>query len=161
MFETPEFWVAVGFLILVALIVKPATKAATAALDARTERIRTALDDATKLREEAQHLLADYQRKQRDAAKEIDELVASAQAEAKNLAAEAAAKMEDSLGRREQLARDKIAQAEAEALQQVRDTAIDLAIAATQRLMADRLDQQAATRLVDDAIAEIPARLGH
>ncbi len=161
MLETPAFWVAVAFLILVGLIAKPAGKAVLKALDTRTERIRATLDDATKLREEAQHLLADYQRKQRDAAKEIDDLVASAQAEAKNLADEATAKMEEALRRREQLARDKIAQAEAEALQQVRDTAIDLAIAATRRLMAERLDEQAAARLVDDAIAEIPARLRH
>lgn len=161
MLESPTFWVAVSFLILVGLIAKPAGKAIIKALDDRTERIRATLDDATKLREEAQHLLADYQRKQRDAAKEIDDLIASAQAEAKNLAAEAAVKMEEALRRREQLARDKIAQAEAEALQQVRDTAIDLAIAATRRLMAERLDEQAAARLVDDAIAEIPARLRH
>ncbi len=161
MLESPTFWVAVSFLILVGLIAKPAGKAIIKALDDRTERIRATLDDATKLREEAQHLLADYQRKQRDAAKEIDDLIASAQAEAKNLAAEAAVKMEETLRRREQLARDKIAQAEAEALQQVRDTAIDLAIAATRRLMTERLDEQAAARLVDDAIAEIPARLRH
>ncbi len=161
MLESPTFWVAVSFLILVGLIAKPAGKAIIKALDDRTERVRATLDDATKLREEAQHLLADYQRKQRDAAKEIDDLIASAQAEAKNLAAEAAVKMEETLRRREQLARDKIAQAEAEALQQVRDTAIDLAIAATRRLMTERLDEQAAARLVDDAIAEIPARLRH
>lgn len=161
MLESPTFWVAVSFLILVGLIAKPAGKAIIKALDDRTERIRATLDDATKLREEAQHLLADYQRKQRDAAKEIDDLIASAQAESRNLAAEATAKMEEALRRREQLARDKIAQAEAEALQQVRDTAIDLAIAATRRLMAERLDEQAAARLVDDAIAEIPARLRH
>ena len=159
MFQSPEFWVAVGFLILVALIVKPAAKAITAALDARTERIRASLDDATQLREEAQRLLTDYQRKQRDAAREIDELVASAEAEAKNLAKEAAARLEESLARREQLARDKIAQAEAEALQQVRNTAIDLAIAATQRLMAERIDQQAAARLIDESIAELPSRI--
>jgi len=159
MFHSPEFWVAVGFLILVALIVKPAAKAITTALDARTERIRASLDEAAKLREEAQHLLADYQRKQRDAAREIDELVAGAEAEARNLATEAASRLEESLARREQLARDKIAQAEAEALQQVRDTAIDLAIAATRRLMAERIDQQAAARLIDDSIAELPARI--
>jgi len=159
MFHSPEFWVAVGFLILIALIVKPAARAITKALDARAERIRNALEDAARLREEAHHLLADYQRKQRDAAREIDELIASAEAEAKNLSAEAAARLEDSLRRREQLARDKIAQAEAEALQQVRDTAIDLAIAATRRLMAERIDARAAARLIDDSIAELPARI--
>jgi len=161
MLHSPEFWVAVGFLILVALIVKPAAKAITAALDGRIERIRGTIDDAANLREEAQHLLADYQRKQRDAAKEIDALIAGAEAEAKNLAAEAAARVEDALRRREQLAQEKIAQAEAEALHQVRDTAIDLAIAATRRLLAERLDAQAAARIADAAIAELPARLRH
>lgn len=159
MFHSPEFWVAVGFLILIALIVKPATRAIISGLDARIERIRSSIDDAAKLREEAQHLLADYQRKQRDAAKEIDELIAGAEAEAKTLATETAAKTEAALRRREELAKEKIAQAEAEALQQVRDTAIDLAIAATQRLLAERLDEAATARLTEDAIAELPARL--
>ncbi|MEC8621958.1 MAG: F0F1 ATP synthase subunit B, partial [Pseudomonadota bacterium] len=68
--NTPEFWVAVGFLILLAVLLKPAKKIIIESLDSRAEKIRSSLDEAEKLREEAQHVLADYQRKQREAAKE-------------------------------------------------------------------------------------------
>ena len=88
--QTPEFWVAVGFLVLMALIAKPAWKAMSAGLDARAEKIKAGLDEAASLREEVQSLLADYQRRQRDATREVDEMLANAQAEAERTAQEAA-----------------------------------------------------------------------
>ena len=159
MFATPEFWVAVAFIMVVAGIARPLTRAITGGLDARSERIRHALDEATRLREEAQHLLAEYQRKQRDAARECEEIVAHAEAEAKRFAEEAAARLEASLARREQRAIDKIAQTEAEAVQEVRFATVDIAIAATRKLLAQRTDAAAAARLLDAAIAELPAKL--
>jgi F-type H+-transporting ATPase subunit b len=157
--HTPEFWVAVGFLVLVGFLARPATRMITASLDARAERIREALNEATRLREEAQHLLVDYQRKQRDAQKEVDAITAAARAEAERMAHDAAEKLEDSLRRREQLAKDKIAQAEAEALQSVREFAIDVAVAATRGVLAEKLDSGRQTALIDQAIAELPDRL--
>ncbi len=157
--QTPEFWVAVGFIILIAAIAKPALRAMTTSLDARAARIRTSLDDAARLREEAQHLLAEYQRKQRDAAKEIDELLASARAEAERSAQNAADALDASLKRREQLALDKIAQAEADAMQTVRNAAVDVAIAATRRMLSDRMDAAASAALIDRTIAELPQKL--
>lgn len=159
MLQTPEFWVAVGFIVLVAAIVKPAYRVMIGGLDARAERIRKSLDEAAGLREEAQHLLAEYQRKQRDAAKEIDDMLAHARAEAERSSKTAAEALEASLRRREQLAMDKIAQAEADAIQAVRNTAVDIAIAATRRLLADRLDGVAAAALIDRSIAELPQKL--
>ena len=156
---TPEFWVAIGFVILIAAIAKPAFRTVASGLDARAERIRTSLDEAAQLREEAQHLLADYQRKQRDASKEIDELLASARAEAERSSENAKAALEDSLKRREQLAMDKIAQAEADAFQAVRNTAVDVAIAATRALLASKLDSATNAGLIDNAIAELPQKL--
>ena len=140
MLATPEFWVAVAFVILVAAIARPLYRAVVGGLDARTERIRHTLDEATRLREEAQHLLAEYQRKQRDAARECEEIVAHTEAEAKRFTEEAAARLEATLARREQLAIDKIAQTEAEAVQEVRVATVDIAIAATRRLLAQRTD---------------------
>ncbi|NKB22267.1 MAG: F0F1 ATP synthase subunit B [Alphaproteobacteria bacterium] len=157
--QTPEFWVAVGFLLLMALIAKPAWKAITASLDSRADKIKTSLDDAASLREEVQSLLADYQRRQRDATREVDEMLANAQAEAERTATEAAETLADSLKRREQLAIDKIAQAEADAMQAVRNTAIDVAVTATQRILTEQLDDAAAAQLVDSAIAELPNKL--
>ncbi len=110
MLGTPEFWVAVAFLILMAVIAKPLCRMITGGLDSRTDKIRNSLDEAKELREEAQRLLAEYQRKQRDAAKECDDIIAHAEAETRRFAEEAAAKLEASLKRREQLAIDKIAQ---------------------------------------------------
>jgi F-type H+-transporting ATPase subunit b len=157
--QTPEFWVAVGFLVLMALIAKPAWKAVSTGLDARAEKIKASLDEAASLREEVQSLLADYQRRQRDATREVDEMLANAQAEAERTAQEAAEALVVSLKRREQLALDKIAQAEADAMLAVRNTAIDVAVSATQRILTEQLDDAAATQLIDHAIAEIPGKL--
>ena len=157
--HTPEFWVAIGFILLVLAIAKKSWAAIKAGLDSRAERIRASLDDATKLREEAQHLLAEYQRKQRDAAKEIDGLLAAARAEAERSSVNAAGALEDLVKRREQLAIDKIAQAEADAIQAVRNTTVDVAIAAARKLLNDKLTTATASGLVDKAIAELPQKL--
>jgi F-type H+-transporting ATPase subunit b len=157
--ETPEFWVAVGFIVLVLLISGKGWAAIKTGLDDRAERIRNSLEEATRLREEAQHLLAEYQRKQRDAAKEIDDLLAAARAEAERSTVNAQAALEASVKRREQLAIDKIAQAEADAIQAVRNTAVDVAIAATRKLLTGKMNQAAAAGLVDKAIAELPQKL--
>lgn len=159
MLQSPEFWVAVAFVILIGVIAKPVWKTITSSLDSRADRIRESLDDAMKLREEAQHLLAEYQRKQRDAAKECEEIIVSAEAQAARLATEAGEKLEQALARREQLAIDKIAQAEAEALEQVRDTTVNIAIAATRSILEQRIDAQTGKILVDRTIAELATKL--
>ena len=157
--HSPEFWVAVGFVILVVAIAKPVGRAFGSMLDARSGRIKETLDEATRLREEAQHLLAEHQRKQRDAVRETEEMLARAKEEAERLAAEAVDNLEVALKRREEMAHDKIARAEAEALQQVRETAVDVAVAATRQLNADKLDQGRRDALVDEAISELPDKL--
>ena len=157
--NSPEFWVAIGFVILIGGLYKPAGKAIGSALDARAEKIKTSLDEAAQLREEAQHLLAEYQRKQRDAVKELEEMLARARDEAKHLADEAAQNLEATLARREEMARDKIAQAEAEAIREVRDVAIEVALAAAQKLITDGLDEALANQLLDTAIAELPGKV--
>jgi len=157
--SSPDFWVAVGFAILLAFVAKPVGRAFGAGLDARSERIRQTLDEAAGLREAAQHLLAEHQRKQRDVLRETEEMLAKATAEAERLAAEAAANLEILLGRREEMAREKIARAEAEALQQVREIAVDVAVSATRKLIAETLDEGSRGALVDAAIAELPDKL--
>lgn len=157
--QTPDFWVAVGFTILILAIAKKVWSALKTGLDARTDRIRSSLDEAARLREEAQHLLAEYQRKQRDAAKEIDELLAAARAEAERSSANAKKSLENLVARREQLAIEKIAQSEADALQAVRNTAVDVAVAATRQILRTKLDAAATSGLIDNAIAELPQKL--
>jgi F-type H+-transporting ATPase subunit b len=159
MFSTPEFWVAIAFIILVVGLARPFGRAVAAGLDSRSDKIRHALDAAAGLREEAQRLLVEYQRRQRDAAKECAGIVAQAETEAARFAEQATARLTASLQRREQLAIDKIAQAETDATQQVRDATVDIAVAATRKLLAGRLDAAAGGRLIDQAIEELPGKL--
>jgi F-type H+-transporting ATPase subunit b len=159
MFDDPEFWVAVAFVILVAIAVRPMVRAVTAMVDDRVQRVRNTLDEAARLRDEAQRLLADYQRRQSEAAGEVDAMVAHARTEAERLTKEGGERLAALLKRREQLALDRIAQAEAEAMQQVRNVSVDIAIAAARRLIAERIDEAGRVRLVERAIAELPAKL--
>ena len=149
------FWEGLAFVIFIAVAAKMGGKRITAALDARSDAIRDELDQARRLREEAQSLLAEYQRKRRDAEKEADEIVEHAKEEAVTLRAQAEHKLEENLARRTRLAEEKIGRAEAQAIQDVRNTAIDVAVAAAQKLIAENLDDGRAQALIDDAIGEV------
>ena len=155
----PEFWVAVAFVIVVAGMVWKGTPAITRMLDDRADKIRGELNEAQRLREEAQRMLGEYQRKQRDALKEAEHIIAAATAEAERSAAEAARELEAALKRRQALALEKIALEEAKATQEVRNTAVDVAIAAVRQMLAQALDQPRKAKLIDDAIAELPQLL--
>lgn len=159
MFAQPEFWVAVGFVAVVAVLWRPAAKQVAAGLDARATRIKSSLDEARALAEEAQKILAEHQRKQREAAKECERIVEHAREEAERLTREAHDRLEAGLRRRVQLAREKIALAETEAAREVRNVAVEVAIAATRALIARRLDRAAADWLIESSIVELPARL--
>ena len=159
MFSEPEFWVAVAFVIFVAALWKKGKAMLTGALDERAETIRREIEAATKLRAEAEATLADYKRKHAEALKEAEEILAHAKAEAKRLQIEAGEQAELRLKRREAQAHEKIAQAEAQALKDVRDLAVDLAITATQSVLTEKIVGAPADQLVDKAIAELPKRL--
>lgn len=159
MIGKPEFWVAISFVIFMALLWKKIVAAFTGMLDARTEKIRQELDEAQRLREEAQALLSSYQRRQRDAQKEAEEIVAHAREEAERLARQAAADLEASLKRREAQAVDRIAQMEASAMQEVRTLTVDLAIAASRKLLSENLPQSQQDALVAQAVSELPKHL--
>ena len=123
------------------------------------KKIEESLNEAASLREEVQHLLADYQRKQRDAAREVDQMLADATNEAERLCQVEAEKLMQSLQRREELAEDKISQAEADAIQEVRNKAVETSILATQRILEKQLDQKTAATLLDQSIKELPTKL--
>lgn len=157
--QEPETWLAVGFLIFVGMLARPVWKKATAALDARAAQIEAELEEARKLREEAQALLASYQRKQRDATREAEKIIAHAEEEAKRLTADAESALTETLKRREALTADKIAAAQAKAVAEVKAEAVEIALAATERLLKERLDEARADALVDAAVRDLPARL--
>src|SRR5262249_28167701 len=147
------------FVIFLAVAGKPIYRAIAKQLDSRAERIKGELDEARRLRDEAEQLLADNQRMRRDAAKEAEAILAHARSEAARLRSESEASLAATMARREKMALDKIAQAEAQAVQEVRAEAVDLAVAATRKLLARMLDRQRSDALVDAAIAEVEKRL--
>jgi len=158
-YEDPSFWVLVAFVILIGSVIKPVMRIVGTGLDDRAEAIKQQIDEAVKLREEAQEALAAYQRKQRDAAQEAEDIVTRAKAEADRLAEKAAADLEASLARREKQAMDRIAQAEAQAIDDVRNAAIDVAVSATRKLLSEQVDDAKADALIDDAINDLPGKL--
>lgn len=154
-----EFWVFIAFVIAFAIVVWKAKGVVTGALDQRAAKIRAELDEAQRLREEAQGKLAEYQRKQRDALKEAEAIVAQAKGEAERTAAQAARDLEAAIERRKRLAVEKIALAESKALAEVRNSAVDLAIAALGKVLAEDLDDARKSALIDAAIANLPPTL--
>ncbi|HET9936094.1 MAG TPA: ATP F0F1 synthase subunit B [Methyloceanibacter sp.] len=156
----PEFWVAVSFFLFVGTVLYLGVhKKIATVLDARAAAIAKELDEAKRLREEAEKVLADYRRKQGDVAKETQAIISLAAKEAEILAAETRRSMKESFERRMKLAEDKIARAETEALREVRETATDAAIAAAQAVMKAKLTPEAADMLVSQGIDALKGRL--
>ncbi|MGO4832916.1 F0F1 ATP synthase subunit B [Rhizobiaceae sp. 2RAB30] len=128
-------------------------------LDERANRIRNELDEARRLREDAQQLLAEYQRKRKEAEQEAGEIVAAAKREASNLVSEAQKKTEDYVARRTALAEQKIAQAERDAVSEVRSSAVDIAIEAARSVLGDKVDAKASADLFKSSVQELKAKL--
>ncbi|TCS62205.1 F0F1 ATP synthase subunit B family protein [Varunaivibrio sulfuroxidans] len=158
-FHSPEFWVAVAFVILIALFGKKVFVMIVGGLDDKIEKIRHDIDAATRLREEAQDKLAQFERKQHEAIGEAEQIIARAHEEAERMAQESAERLQDSLRRSEKLAKERIAQAEAQAIDEVRSKAIELAIEASRKILAEDLSTPKATQLIDDAIKDIETKL--
>jgi F-type H+-transporting ATPase subunit b len=129
------------------------------ALDDRAAGIRKDLDDAARLRKEAEQLLADYQRKAREAEAEAKSIIEAAKREAENLAAETKKALAESIERRTKLAEDKIARAEAQAVSEVRATAVDVAVSAAETLLKAKLAGATATGLVEQSIRDLKGKL--
>lgn len=156
----PAFWVGLCFgLFLLLLVYKKVPATIIAALDKRADLILSELDEARRLREEAQALLADYERKQRGAEKEAESIITLAKQEAEALAAETRENLKDSLERRARLAEDKIARAEEQALGEVRTAAVNVAIAAAEQIIAKKMTAAASKKLVDQSIKDLKAKL--
>lgn len=156
---TAEFWVSVALAIFLFLVLRRIIRLVVVALDDRAEKIRNRIDEASRLANEAQVLLASYERKQRDAAEEAESILAGARREAERISADAKDDRERALKRREAQAVERIAQAEKAAVAEVRARAVDVAIEATRRLLAERLTPKQSDRLIDSAIAELPKKL--
>jgi len=156
----PEFWVAVSFFLFVGLVLYLGVhKKIASALDARAAAIAKELEEAKRLREEAETVLADYRKKQGEAAKETEAIISLASKEAEILAAETRRSMKEHFERRMKLAEDRIARAEAEALREVREAAADAAVAAAQTVIAAKLTPEEADKLVKQGIDTLKGKL--
>lgn len=158
-YEDPAFFVALAFVLFFVLLGKKLYTAVGGMLDKRAQKISEQIEEATRLREEAQDMLASYEKKQHEALKEAEAIVAAAKAEAERLAKEAAAQLENSLKRAEQLAKDRITQAEAQALAEVKAMAVDVAMDAAKRILASEISGAKADALIDKAVKELEGKL--
>ena len=159
LFGEPEFWILLAVVAFVIGVWKPARRAILGRLDARAVRIRDELETARRLREEAQQALATYQKQQREAAAEAEAILAHARTEAEHIAAQAARNLEETLERRQRLAKEQIAQEEAKALAEIRAITVDVAISAARQAIVAELDEPRGAALIDAAIAELPQQL--
>jgi F-type H+-transporting ATPase subunit b len=159
MFEA-EFWVAVAFVLFIGVLgYFRAHKLLVKSIDDRRERIKAELEEARRLKTEAEALLATYRRKQQEAEHEAEAILAGAKAEAERLAAEAEAKIEDFVVRRTKMAESKIALAEAQAVADVRAAAAEVAVAAAETILTHTVRNKVADDLVAKGIADLKAKL--
>jgi len=159
MFEA-EFWVAIAFVIFVGVLgYFGVHRRMVKGIDDRRDRIKAELDEARRLKAEAEALLAQYRRKQHEAEQEAQAIVAGAKAEAERLAAEAEAKLEEFVARRTKMAEGKIAQAEAQALADVRSAAAEAAVAAAENILTRTVKSKVADDLIAKGIAEVKSKL--
>lgn len=160
MLESDSFWALVGLILFfVVIFAVGAPRRVLSALDNRTARIQTELDEARKSREEAQALLAEYQRKRQEAEAEAESIVEEARKEARRLTEEANAKLRDMVERRTKAAEDKIAQAESQATAEIRDRAADLAVATAAEILSTKLSGDPSRKMIDESIATVRQRL--
>lgn len=156
----PEFWVGVGFVLVIALLVWRGAPAMIARmLDSRAAVIGAELAEARRLREEAASLLADYHAKTAGAEREAETILTEARAEVARFAELSRADLTVQIARRAQAAQDRIAQAEAAAMQEIRALAADAAVSAAQKLIAARMDEQRAGHLIAESIKDLGGKL--
>lgn len=160
LYMNPEIWVLVAFLIFVGgLIYLGVHKTIGKALDDRAERIKKELDDAKRLRDDAQALLAEYQKKAREAETEAKSIIDQARRDAAAMAEDARKSLEETLARRTRLAEEKISRAEAQALADVKSSAIDAAIKAAEQIVKKRSAGDTGSSLVEQSIKALGSRL--
>jgi len=160
MLHEAETWVAIAFVVFIGLLAYLGVhKKITEALDHRRDRIKADLDEARRLKDEAMALLAQYQRKRQQAENEAQSIITEAKAEAERLAAEAKVKAEEFVTRRTKLAEQKIAQAEAQAVAEVRSAAAEAAVAAAEKILTAEAKGPLANELVAKGVEDVRKKL--
>ena len=156
-----KFWVAIPVVLFIALVIyKGALRSLSKALDDRSDKIKAELDEARRLREEAQQLLASYHRKQKEAEAQAEEIVKQARSDAENMASQARKDLAERLERRAAQAEAKIANAEAQALGEVKAKAADLAMDAAENILRTKMSAAEKSKFIQDGIKQMGATLG-
>jgi len=158
-FTDPAFWVAVAFVLFFVLVGRLLWRTLAAALDKRTAGIAKSLSDAEGLRVDALKAKTEAESTLARATAEAEGIIGQAREEAERMRTKAMASLEAAVALRQQQALDRISQAEAQATKDVRDNAVDVAVAATRALLRDQVGGGKTQALVDEAIAELPRRL--
>lgn len=156
--QDPNTWVIVSFVLFILLVVWKGRPAIAGAIDGRIDRIRAEIEQAEQLKEEATAKLAELKRAQRDASEQAAAILENAKNETKIMKKEQDARFKEAMTRREAQAMDKIAQAEANAISEVRSLAVDMAIAATTQVLTDRMGGKDGDAAIDEAIAALPGK---
>jgi F-type H+-transporting ATPase subunit b len=160
MLMEPEFWVGVGFVLVIGLLVWRGIPGMVGKmLDQRSAVIAAELNEAKRLHDEAIALLADYKKKSASAESEAQSIITDARAEAERFAAESRASLKTQIERRAQAAQDKIAQAEAAAMNEIRALAANAAAGAAEKLIAARMDEKRAATLIEGSIKDLGGKL--
>ena len=159
LYDNPGFWVAVAFVIFVLIFARPVWQFSVKSLDKKINAIETSIEEATKLREEAQDLLASYKRKLATAEKEAEDIIGQAREEALTIKAQMTKDLKSSLSRREKLALDRISQAENDATSEVRTMITDVALLATRQLLIENIDNKKADELINKSIVDLSNKL--
>jgi F-type H+-transporting ATPase subunit b len=155
-----EFWVAVAFIAFVLILLYyKVPRLIAKSLDDRAESIRKELDEARRLRDEAQNLLADYQARHRNVGDEAKAIVEQARHEADAFALESREALKGTLERRTRLAEEKIARAEAQAVDEVRAAAVEMAVTAAERILREKAQGPGGAALIDQGIRDLKGRL--
>jgi F-type H+-transporting ATPase subunit b len=159
-FSNPELWVAVGLLVFLGIVwLTGGFRMAASAIDSKAAKIQADLDEAARLRAEAEAMLADIRKQRDEADAQARQMLADAQAEAKRLAAESKTKLEEQMARRSALADRRIALAEAQAAAEVKAAAAELAASVAESILTERLKGQKSDPLVEPALAQLAERL--
>ncbi|MGX9355240.1 F0F1 ATP synthase subunit B [Roseobacteraceae bacterium S113] len=155
-----DFVVLIGFLVFVGIVFYFKVPAMLGGmLDKRAEGIRDEIDEARAIREDAQSLLASYERKQLEVQEQADKIVTAAKSEAAAAAEKAKEDLKASIARRLAAAEDQLASAEASAVKEVRDQAAAIAVAAAQEVVAGQMTAKDGSAMIDDAIKQVGAQL--
>ena len=154
--QDPTFWVGVSFCLTVVVLAKPLGKAMGAALDKRSAEIAQRLEQAKKLRDEAEALLLNYKKKQEEAQKEIEKILLKAEETAKKEAREEKEAFDAALKRREEMLLARLARSQENAIEEVRNQAVLISIASVERLLKEMLDDRMDQKILEKTIDSLP-----